>query len=177
MRRAIFLDRDGVINVKAPEGKYVTTVEDFAVLPGVGRAVAELNRLGYIVFVVTNQRGIGLGLLSWRDLELIHNKLREIVQSAGGNIASIYVCPHDIPFNCDCRKPKPGLLLRAKQDFDIELPSSWMVGDKLSDLQAGRAAGCKTALISYETGSDNADIISPSLCAFVDTISRRVTES
>jgi D-glycero-D-manno-heptose 1,7-bisphosphate phosphatase len=146
--RAIFLDRDGVINSKADEGKYVTQWTEVQFLPGALDAITALVRYGFTIFVVTNQRGIATGHIKPESLEDIHARLKEAVSGHGGHIAGIYFCPHDIPDACDCRKPKPGMLLRAARDHNLDISDCWMIGDTVSDITAGKLAGCKTAFIA-----------------------------
>ena len=142
MAAGVFLDRDGVINQKMAEGTYVTSVREFHIFPGVVNAIARLKNAGYLVFIVTNQRGIALGLYTMSELYDIHTFLLDALKAAGVSLDGIYVCPHDKDC-CNCRKPKPGLLLQAKKDFpDISLRDSVMIGDSESDIQAGVAAGC-----------------------------------
>jgi len=147
MRRAVFLDRDGVINVKAPEGQYITRWEDFQFLPGVAGAIALLQEASFTVIVVSNQRGVGKGLMTANDLEAIHSRMLAELAASGARIDAIYYCPHDLDARCACRKPEPGMLLQAAKDHAIDLPNSWMVGDSDSDILAGKRAGCRTARI------------------------------
>lgn len=166
MARAIFLDRDGVLNRKATEGAYITDLRQFDLLPGSLDAVAELYRRGYLLFIVTNQRCIATGTASIDAVETIHRHLLREVGKAGGQIARVYVCPHDYVDRCECRKPLPGMLLQAARDFDLDLSASWMIGDSASDIECGRRAGCKTAFVGAET-CDAADVSAPSLLALV----------
>lgn len=147
MRRAVFLDRDGLINRKAAEHDYVKCWHEFFFLPDVPEAIARLNRAGYLVFVVTNQRGIARGLMSAADLQSIHEKMCAELQSCGAHIDGIYVCPHDIG-QCHCRKPDIGLFLQAERDFQIDKAGSWMVGDSDSDVEAGKRYGVMTVKTS-----------------------------
>ena len=153
MKRAIFLDRDGVINKKAPEGDYVTRWEDFEFLPGIAEAIAEINRARIRVIVVTNQRCVAKGLVTSADLEALHRRMREVLAEHGAMIDAIYYCPHDVDPRCRCRKPSPGLLFDAARDFEIELAGSWMVGDSELDVTAGKNAGCKTAFLLSDKGT------------------------
>ncbi|MGH9641617.1 MAG: D-glycero-alpha-D-manno-heptose-1,7-bisphosphate 7-phosphatase [Terriglobales bacterium] len=168
--RAILLDRDGVINHKAPEGEYITTIEQFRLLAGAAEAMAALGRLGFEIFVVTNQRGIARGRVSRRQLECIHDALIEAVERAGGRIRHIYVCPHDISDGCACRKPKPGMLLQAIHDYRIDPNCSWMIGDSASDMLAGQAAGFRTIFIGAPELNIPADACAGSLQSAADMI-------
>ena len=165
MHKAAFLDRDGVINRKAPEGHYVTRWEEMHFLPDAAAAIALLNQAAFRVIVVSNQRCVAKGLVTARELESIHERMCAAFVRAGATIDAVYYCPHEIQPPCRCRKPKPGLLLDASRAHDIDLAASWMIGDSAIDVEAGRNAGCKTALLvgSGETGRGNADVVAPSL--------------
>jgi D-glycero-D-manno-heptose 1,7-bisphosphate phosphatase len=145
--RTVFLDRDGVINRKMPEGQYVTGWEHFELLPGVAEAIAALNRKGLRVLVVTNQRGVALGLYSGAEVQLIHERLQVTLAESGAHVDGFYFCPHD-KRQCDCRKPGPGMFAQAKADFpEITPETSVMVGDSLSDIEFGVNLGLKTIFI------------------------------
>lgn len=145
---AIFLDRDGVVIRKAPEGDYVKDWSEVEFLPGSLEAIAAFTKLGRKVIIVTNQRGLATGQIRRENMEVIHSKIQKSVEKCGGQITAIYYCPHDKHRLCDCRKPKPGMLLQAATEHDLRLPDCWMIGDKASDIAAGKTAGCKTALIT-----------------------------
>jgi histidinol-phosphate phosphatase family protein len=145
--KAVFLDRDGVINRKAPEGQYIATWAEMEFCPGVFAAALRLQEAGFKIIVVTNQRGVAIRKVRSEDLAVIHSRMKENFASHGVELAGIYFCQHDTSENCSCRKPKPGLLLQAADDHALDLSSSWMVGDAASDVAAGRAAGCKTVRI------------------------------
>lgn len=154
-QKAIFLDRDGTIN------KYVgflRKIDEMELLPGVPEAIKEINKSGYLAIVVTNQPVIARGEVSFSELENIHNKMETLLGKEGAYIEGIYFCPHhphkgyegevvELKIDCNCRKPKPGLLLKAAEDFNIDLEKSYMIGDSDSDVQAGEAAGCKSIKI------------------------------
>jgi D-glycero-D-manno-heptose 1,7-bisphosphate phosphatase len=144
MTRAVFLDRDGVINQKPQEGLYVTRWEDFHILPGVIESIALLNRAHFRVIVVTNQRCIAKGLMTIADLEEMHRRMLDSLARAGATIDGVYYCPHEMKPSCDCRKPSPGMLLDAASSHGIDLQASWMIGDSDIDIEAGRNAGCRT---------------------------------
>jgi D-glycero-D-manno-heptose 1,7-bisphosphate phosphatase len=174
MIKAVFLDRDGVINQKPPEGLYVTRWEDFHILPGVVEAVDLLNRAGFAVIVVTNQRCIAKGLMTIADLEKMHQRMTETLARDGAKVDAVYYCPHEMEPPCNCRKPAPGMLLEAARSHGIDLSGSWMIGDSEIDVEAGRNAGCKTIRLvdSTSTATDKvsnpgesipADIVAPSL--------------
>jgi D-glycero-D-manno-heptose 1,7-bisphosphate phosphatase len=147
MTRAVFLDRDGVINRTPPEGDYVTRWEDFHILPGVVEGIAQLKQAGFCVIVVTNQRCVAKGLMSVTELEQMHRRMSDLLARGGATLDGIYYCPHDMEPPCNCRKPAPGMLLDAARSRGIELSASWMIGDSDSDIEAGKNAGCKTALL------------------------------
>ena len=157
-QKAVFLDRDGTIN------KYVgflRKVDDFELLPGVAEAIRKINLSGYLAIVVTNQPVVARGEISFEELREIHNKMETLLGREGAFIDKIYFCPHhphkgfggevpELKIECDCRKPKPGMLLQAAKDFNIDLSQSWMIGDGDNDIKAGKIAGCRTALIGTE---------------------------
>ena len=145
--RTVFLDRDGVINRKLPEGQYVSSWQHFELLTGVPEAIAKLNQAGLRVVVVTNQRGIALGLYAPSDVDHIHIQLNERLAQSGAHIDGFYFCPHD-KHQCNCRKPLPGLFEQAQKDFpEIKPETSLIIGDSLSDIEFGRNVGMKTIFI------------------------------
>lgn len=148
MTKAVFLDRDGVINQKAPDGGYVTRWEDFHFLPGVIEAITQFNLAGFRVIVVTNQRCVAKGLLSERELNILHDRMTDHLAQAGARIDAIHYCPHASEPPCGCRKPAPGMLLAAAGAQHLDLAASWMIGDSEIDIQAGRNAGCRTARVT-----------------------------
>lgn len=175
-QKAIFLDRDGTIN------KYVGFLrkeDEFELLPGVAEAVKKINKSGYLAVVVTNQPVVARGEVTYSQLENIHNKMETLLGKEGAYIDAIYFCPHhphfgyegevkELKIDCDCRKPKPGMLLRASQDYNIDLSESYMVGDGENDIGAGKAAGCKNVLLSTECEYYGQDICVGSLKDFVN---------
>lgn len=172
-QKAVFLDRDGTIN------KYIgflKNIDDFVLISGVSEAIRLLNENGYLVIVVTNQPVIARGEVTVDELNNIHNKMETLLGNEGAYIDAIYYCPHhpdkgyvgeveELKIDCDCRKPKPGMLVQAAQDYNIDLSESWMVGDAYNDIAAGKAAGCNTALIGEKEFGQ--DIKSASLYEFV----------
>ena len=147
MKKAAFLDRDGVINRRPPEGQYVTRWEEMQFLPGVSEAIALLTQAGYYVIVVSNQRCVAKGLLTQSELEAIHERMCQELANDCAIITKVYYCPHEKQPPCSCRKPAPGMLLEAAQTYEIDLASSWLIGDSDIDVEAGRNAGCKTVRI------------------------------
>jgi D-glycero-D-manno-heptose 1,7-bisphosphate phosphatase len=145
---AIFLDRDGVIIRKAPDGEYVADWSEVEFLPGSLDAIAAFCQFGHKVIIVTNQRGVATGKIQLAKVKEIHTRMREVIASHGGDISGIYYCPHDTWENCSCRKPKPGMLLQAAAEHQVRLPECWMVGDTATDIAVGKSVGCWTALIT-----------------------------
>jgi D-glycero-D-manno-heptose 1,7-bisphosphate phosphatase len=171
MKKAVFLDRDGVINRKAAEGEYVTRWEEMEFLPGVGEAIRLLRDAGFFVIVVTNQRCVAKGLITSTELEAMHARMRCEFEAKGATIDAVYYCPHENEPACACRKPQPGMLLQAAREHDVDLAASWMIGDSSHDVEAGRRAGCRTFLIvdqadqgeSGDSSPDRADLMASSL--------------
>jgi D-glycero-D-manno-heptose 1,7-bisphosphate phosphatase len=164
--RAAFLDRDGVLNRRPPLHRYVTSVDELEILPGVGPAVALLRGAGFLPIVVSNQRGIARGEVSERTLLEIEGRLRD----AGVQIEGFYYCRHDLGAACACRKPYPGLLLEAARNHAVDLLASVMIGDEESDVEAGRAAGCHTVRIGPAGAETTADRVAPDLPAAVQIV-------
>jgi D-glycero-D-manno-heptose 1,7-bisphosphate phosphatase len=149
---AIFLDRDGVIIRKAPDGEYVANWYEVEFLPGSLDTIAAFCRFGYKVIIVTNQRGVATRKFQLIKLNEIHTRIRQVIVTHGGEVSGMYCCSHDTWENCACRKPKPGMLLQAAAEHQLYLPKCWMRGDADMDIAAGKIAGCKTALITQSEG-------------------------
>lgn len=134
-------------------------------LPGVAQAISLLNRAGFLVIVVSNQRSVAKGLITAAELNSLHQRMRDELAHAGAFIQAVYYCPHELQPSCACRKPQPGMLLEAAREHNIDLSASWMIGDSDHDVQAGSNAGCKTVrlLRTNETGNVHADVIARSL--------------
>ena len=150
---AVFLDRDGTLNV---EKDYLYRIEDWEWLPGVKEALRGLKQAGFLLVVITNQSGIGRGWYTEAAARELHGFVRQELLAEGVAMDGFYLCPHapDAPAGaCGCRKPSPALLLRAAADFDIDLSRSWMVGDKVADVMAGRNAGCASILVRTGHGA------------------------
>lgn len=161
-QRAVFLDRDGTIN------KYVgflTDINDFELLEGVVDAVKKINKSGYLAIVVSNQPVIARGEVSLEELGAIHNKMETLLGTEGAYLDAVYFCPHHphkgyqgerpkYKIDCECRKPKPGMLFGAAEDFNIDLTQSWIIGDSENDILCGKNAGCKTASIGEDSRAD-----------------------
>ena len=146
-----FLDRDGTINRKAPDGDYIKRREELALLGGAAEAIGRLNDAGVHVIVITNQRGVALGRMSEQDVDEIHAELGALLEAAAGaRIDAFFYCPHDHD-SCDCRKPGTGLFMQAKQRFPwIDFEASVTVGDSTSDVEAGRALGMRTVHVGLD---------------------------
>jgi len=145
--QTIFLDRDGVLNEKMPEDSYVRAWSDFRILPGVPEAIARLNRAGLRVVVVSNQRGIALGLYTPADVEAVHTGLQTLLQEHEAHVDAFYFCPHDKSV-CSCRKPLPGMFQQAQRDFpSINATTSVMIGDSISDIEFGKRLGMATVFL------------------------------
>ncbi len=146
-KKVIFLDRDGVINKKAPEHDYVKSWDEFEFLPGALDAIKLLTDSGYQIYIISNQRGIARGLMTEDELRSIHQRMIKEIVRAGGRIEAVYYCPHDHDEQCFCRKPQSGLLFKAAREHCINLTMAVMIGDASSDVEAGEAAGCRAILI------------------------------
>lgn len=149
--KTVFLDRDGVINTDSPH--YIKNWAEFRFIPGSLGAIARLSRSGVAVIVITNQSAINRGLVPLSELEAMHHRLCQAVAAGGGRITDILFCPHRPDEDCDCRKPKPGLILAAAKRYGLDLSGAVMVGDSVKDILAGKAAGCgRTVLVQTGNG-------------------------
>jgi len=148
--KLIILDRDGVINEDSDD--YVKSLAEWIPIPGSIQAIADLSRAGYVIAVATNQSGIGRGLFDLDELELMHDKLCALVEEAGGEIAGIFYCPHTPEDNCECRKPKSGLIDSIEAELGIPVNNAYIVGDTQRDLEAGFNRGCIPALVKTGKG-------------------------
>ena len=161
LRPAIFLDRDGTINV---EKNYLYKPQDWEWIGGAIDAIRAFNHAGYLVVVVSNQAGVARGFYRTADVDALHAYVDQILAEHAANIDAYYYCPHHPDFgehrDCNCRKPKPELLLTAQRDLGIDMLRSWMIGDKLSDIQAGTAAGARSLLVSTGYGAHEAATLS-----------------
>ncbi len=164
MKKAIFLDRDGVINTNVT----IISPEQLVILNGVPEAVKKINDSGYLAIIVTNQPVIAKGMCTQKNMEKIHDKMNMLLSKNDAKIDGIYICPHhpekgfegevpELKFDCDCRKPKAGLILKAIKDNNIDPKQSWMIGDSYTDVEAGRRAGVKTVFLTSGGGSGSRD--------------------
>jgi histidinol-phosphate phosphatase family protein len=149
--RFVFLDRDGTL---VREVGYGHRLEDYELLPGVADALGRLSRAGYRLAIVTNQSGIGRGLFTHADFERFQDRLLADLESAGVRIEATYFCPHHPDEGCDCRKPLPALLQRARDELGAELARSWVIGDHVKDMQLAAAAGCRGVLVLTGHGEE-----------------------
>lgn len=198
MTKTVFLDRDGVINeiVYFPELGVLDSPlnpRQFRLLPGVAEAIKTFNRLGLKVVIVSNQPSIAKGKTTEEAFEKVRLKMRKELEKRGAHIDAEYYCFHHplardpkYRVNCNCRKPKPGLLLKAAKDFGLDLSKCYMVGDSLTDIKAGRSVRCKSFLIGYlkcdlcklmENESVKPDLIVPNLLHASKIIKKEVNEN
>jgi len=152
--KAIFLDRDGVINKERKD--YVKNIKEFEINNGVAESIKFFKQHNYLLIIITNQSAIHRNLLSVSTLDEIHLHLKKYLKKNDTHLDAIYFCPHIPEENCACRKPKPGMLLQAAKDFDIDLKESWFIGDRQSDMDAAKSAGCRFYLL--ESGQNLLDI-------------------
>lgn len=176
----VFLDRDGTLN---EEVDYLRTPEQLRMIDGAAVAVRRLNDLGLVTCVISNQSGVARGYLSEKDLEAVQTKLRNELEREGARIDAIYYCPHHPtagrePYNieCDCRKPKPGMLLRGEREFGLDLRRSFVVGDSIVDIQAGAAVGATTVLVLTGYGRSSFEA-SKELNLGIGKVAKNVTEA
>ncbi|HXL50392.1 MAG TPA: HAD family hydrolase [Candidatus Limnocylindrales bacterium] len=148
--KAVFLDRDGVLTRERSD--YVKTPNELEVLPGIGPPLRDLRNMGFRLVIVTNQSVVGRGLATDEQMARIHEKLQSELKRMGCSVDAIYYCPHLPSAGCSCRKPEPGLIMRAAKDLGIDVASSWMIGDKEIDLEAAKRAGCRGVRVETNLG-------------------------
>jgi D-glycero-D-manno-heptose 1,7-bisphosphate phosphatase len=170
MTRAVFLDRDGTLNKRPAHHDYVRSPSEFAWLPGAPEAVARLWFAGYVPLVVSNQRGVAKGVIDASTLRAIDVRIQLDLEPHGVAIRAFSYCTHDDVDGCDCRKPRPGMLIELARELDLDLSASWMIGDSLSDVAAGQEAGCRTVLIAGNGTATTATFVAPSLAAAADLV-------
>lgn len=149
----IFIDRDGVINENRSD--YVKNWDEFRFLPGSREAIACLTKAGHRIVVCTNQAGVAQGLISMDTVEDIHRRMLAAIKEMGGAIEKVYSCTHSKDADCDCRKPRPGMLLRASRELDLDMSDAVFIGDSITDMQAGLAAGVRTILVLTGLGMEH----------------------
>jgi D-glycero-D-manno-heptose 1,7-bisphosphate phosphatase len=174
VKHAVFLDRDGTINV---EKEYLYRAEEFEFIPGAPEAIRLLNQAGLMVVVVTNQSGVARGFYTEDDVEALHRHISSELARFGAHVDAWLYCPHhpagrgSYALPCDCRKPLPGMLKDAARRYDIDLQSSTMIGDKLADIEAGQAAGCRTILVRTGYGTEEEQYVTPQTTVSDDLLS------
>lgn len=144
---AVFVDRDGTLNEPPPPGGFLTRPEDVRLLPGAAGALRRLKEAGYLLVVFSNQSGVARGVMTLADVEAVNARLAELLAGGGARLDGVYFCPHRDGDGCECRKPRPGMLLSAAKELGIDLARSWGMGDAARDLAAARAAGCRVILV------------------------------
>ena len=175
MIKCVFFDRDGIVN-ESPGRGYVERWEDFRLQAGFVDVCLLARERGYACVVVTNQRGVARGIMTCATVEDIHRRMTAVLQSCHGlELLDVLYCPHE-EGECECRKPRPGMLLDAAERHGIDLASSWMVGDGERDVCAGRAAGCRTVLVAGEDAGTVADFQVPDMRALYALLSRELTD-
>ncbi|MDF7807013.1 HAD family hydrolase [Pontiellaceae bacterium B12219] len=155
-RPCIFFDRDGIVNA-SPGPDYVERWEDFHLLPGFVASLKTVTAKGYPAVIVTNQQGVAKGLYSEADLNDMHHKMRAQLREQGVDVLDVFQCTHFASDNCDCRKPKPGMIFQALEKHDLVRSGSWMIGDSEKDVEAGQAAGCRTIRVCPLTEETKAE--------------------
>lgn len=171
----MFLDRDGVLNERPREHDYVRDVSQLHLLPGIAQAGATLRAAGYALVVVSNQRGVARGMVCAQTLVDIEALVQRELATVGTQVDAFYYCPHDLDAGCECRKPRPGMLLTAMQDLDLDLAASALIGDSESDIWAGRAVGVFTVRIGG--GATSADAVAIDLLEAAQIIAARSISS
>lgn len=172
-RAAVFLDRDGTLNTRPPKHEYVRSPDRFAWLPGAADGAAGLARAGYVLAIVSNQRGVARGLVSRTTLEEIEAIIQRELAERGCQAEAFRYCPHEPDEGCRCRKPAPGMIVELADELGLDLARSWMIGDSEDDVLAGEAAGCRTALIGRMPSRSEPDLVASSLLEASTWISAR----
>lgn len=175
LRKVVFLDRDGVINRDSPD--YIKSWSEFEFLPGSLEAIKLLTLNGFTTIVITNQSVINRKMVSGNVLDDIHTRMKQAVTSNGGQIKDIFFCPHVPEDRCQCRKPSPGLIFRAKQKYRIDIATSVMVGDSAKDIECARNAGCGYAVLVKTGNGSEAEKILKEKGIFPDFIARDLLEA
>lgn len=170
LKKCVFFDRDGVVN-EHPADYYIRSWDEFCFMPGFVESLRIVQEKGYTAVIITNQQGVGKGEYSAEAVETIHANLLAELRAQGLEVLDVLYCPHLAQENCDCRKPKPGMILQAVQKHDLDLSASWMVGDQERDIEAGHAAGCRCVRVSDdETAAEHRVPLMKELPALLDKI-------
>jgi D-glycero-D-manno-heptose 1,7-bisphosphate phosphatase len=168
--KTVFVDRDGTLNQKATDGEYIASPDDLHLIEGVGPAVRRLNKAGIPIFVITNQRGVARGIMSTGMLDCVNAQLTRKLAQFGASVDGIYTCPHEIDA-CDCRKPKPGLLLQcASEHPGLDFSRSVVIGDVESDIAAGLAVGAQAILVADDSTATAAQHVVRSFCDAIEIV-------
>jgi len=173
-RKCVFFDRDGIVNESPGQGRYVTRWQDFHLVPEFPICLRSVLKMGYQAALITNQRAVARGLMSIKDLEDIHARLKRLLMRRYGlALLDIAYCPHNTN-ECSCRKPNPGMLLAMADKHSLDLAASWMIGDSETDVEAGKRAGCRTILVAgtLHSADSKADVRVPSMRALIKKIHR-----
>lgn len=166
MFKLIALDRDGVINEDSPF--YIKSPDEWHAIPKSLEAIAKLHKHGYKVVVVTNQSGVARHYFTAKTLDLIHKKMLTQIAKVGGHIDDIFICPHGPQDNCECRKPKPGLLLKAAQKFNVAPEEILVIGDSMRDILAAKAFGTAVILVKTGKGAETLEVEKPDVPIYAD---------
>lgn len=150
LNQLIILDRDGVINYDSPE--YIKSPDEWHPIPGSLEAIKALNDAGFSIIITTNQSGIGRGYFNCATLDAIHQKMLAAIEKAGGKITKIYYCPHHPDDNCQCRKPKTGMIDQLQKDFEVDISKAFLIGDSWKDVKLGLSIGCQPLLVKTGNG-------------------------
>lgn len=153
-RKAIFLDRDGVLNKRKSD--YVKSIDELVIFSNIGKSIKKFNDNNFLVVVITNQSAINRGLTTFQNVHQIHQKIEDEIFKSGAIIDKFYICPHKPNEFCECRKPKPGMLLEAISELNIDPKSSWMIGDSDTDIVAGKHVSCNTIKIENSVNLETA---------------------
>ena len=182
MRKAVFLDRDGVLNQDFPP-HYPHRLDQMIMIPGVDDAIKLLKDNDYFLAIISNQSGVARGYYEEKQISVFNDALLKEIRKKGGDIDAIYYCPHHpdaviekYKINCSCRKPKPGMILEAAKTFDIDLTSSFFVGDKATDVETGRKAGVRSILVLSGQGIDEVSKVKPGDCLIAEDLYEAVTK-
>ncbi len=169
-RKCVFFDRDGIVNMSPGPG-YVERWKDFHLIPDFVVSAKIAAAKGYAIAIATNQRGVARGIVPQETLDDIHKRLTDALSAGGVSLLGIFCCIHDRD-SCDCRKPLPGLLLKAAEEHHVDLGASWMIGDRETDVDTGRAAGCRTILVGQPYDESNADFRVADMASLPDMLER-----
>jgi len=175
LQKVVFLDRDGVINRESSD--YIKSWAEFEFLPGSIAAIKRLTENGFSTILITNQSIVDRNMVSRKTLDHIHEKMKKAVKSRGGDIKDVFFCPHKPEDDCGCRKPKPGMILKAQKKHGIDLSTSAMVGDSAKDIECARNAGCANTVLVKTGNGTYAERILTQQCNFPDYVAKDLNEA